>query len=587
MNTGLLNARPTGSDNKQALTIVAADAGVATDDGVDISTLIPEEAAKDGRTLYYWRSRLLDPKKTNTSTSGTEKQTLDSGDDDTYSGAGFTKVRFYGTSWQVLTEKNKWQEISVDNYQLVAYYLEYIKVTDEIESFAADWGNKGDNTVGGWLDKNYYCSLSVQVVYEDGTTNPTGTTANDLKAKTIVYGYWHDKNGRGIGTVMFEGTEYEIYKVTAETGAVTATISGSGNTDYTANVTRLTWDENETTVWEGDPSATASVHNSANNFSKEGKLENLTWDENQEAILLRVYVKAKPKADSLKVRYIDKTTGKQIHEYDINVKANTYFDPGFAKGTGKNTLVNNEVINYYDVTQKVSAELKDMPQISAAYRYSDYELVEVVRKTDKEVILYYTFNNKHTFVVDFGVPLKIKATDIGVTVPAGDSYWTEATCTGAVYGETKIANGEGLTYTVTKPMLGIETLNVTLATGTGEDDKATHTIYLVPATTVYYEQNVATYSDGWSLNGTAIAADKYQETQKGRTAGCNFGYDPYYKENQLGANGSVMYTTTPGESAQLTFKGTGMELYLRTKNTSVNAEDVTNHSLHACSGLCR
>lgn len=173
------------------------------------------------------------------------------------------------------------------------------------------------------------------------------------------------------------------------------------------------------------------------------------------------------------------------------------------------------------------------------------------------------------------MPLKIKATDIGVTVPEGDSYWTEATCTGAVYGETKIANGEGLTYTATKPMLGIETLNVTLATGTGEDDKATHTIYLIPATTVYYEQNVATYSDGWSLNGTAIAADKYQETQKGRKPGWNFGYDPYYKENQLGANGSVMYTTTPGESAQLTFKGTGMELYLRTQNANATSDPAT------------
>lgn len=209
----ITNARPTGSDNKQALTIAAADAGVATDDGVDISTLIPEEATKDGRTLYYWRSRLLDTTKTNTSTSGTEKQTNDSGDDDTYSGVGFTKVRFYGTNWQVLTENNEWKNVSVDNYQLVAYYLEYIKVTDEVESFAADWGNKGDNTVGGWLDSSNYCSLSIQVVYEDGTKNPTGTTANDLKAKTIVYGYWNDNNGRGIGTVMFEGTEYEIYKV--------------------------------------------------------------------------------------------------------------------------------------------------------------------------------------------------------------------------------------------------------------------------------------------------------------------------------------------------------------------------------------
>lgn len=464
----------------------------------------------------------------------------------------------------------------------MAYYLEYIKVTDEVESFAADWGNKGDNTVGGWLDSSNYCSLSIQVVYEDGTTNPADTTATDLKAKTIVYGYW--PNGRGIGTVMFEGTEYEIYKVTAETGEVTADISSSNSAGYKANVTKLTWDKNETTVWEGDPSATASVHNSANNFSKEGALENLTWDENKEAILLRVYVKAKPKADSLKVRYIDKTTGKQIHEYDINVKANTYFDPGFAKGTGKNTLVNNEVTNYFGITQKVSAELKDMPQIKSAYRYSDYELVEVVRKSDSEVILYYTFNDKHIFVVDFGVPLKIKATDIGVTVPAGDSYWTEATCTGAVYGETKIANGEGLTYTATKPMLGIETLNVILATGTGEDDKATHTIYLVPATTVYYEQNVATYSNGWKLQGTAIAADKYQQTQKGRTTGHNFGFDPYYEANQLGANGSVEYTSTPGASAQLTFKGTGMELYLRTQNANktsnpeTEANNATDHS---------
>lgn len=122
-------------------------------------------------------------------------------------------------------------------------------------------------------------------------------------------------------------------------------------------------------------------------------------------------------------------------------------------------------------------------------------------------------------------------------------------------------------------MQGVETLQVTL--GKEGEKPATHTIYLVPATTVYYEQNVATYSDGWSLNGTAIAADKYQETQKGRTAGCNFGYDPYYKENQLGANGSVMYTTTPGESAQLTFKGTGMELYLRTQNANATSDPAT------------
>ena len=469
-----------------------------------------------------------------------------------------------------------------DRNQLVAYYMEVVNINNEngeseLHVNAADWGTKGDGTGDwGYTPESSRCSVSIQLVYEDGSFNPTDTTAASLKSKTIVYGYW--SGGRGLGTMVFTGQQgYEIYKVTAATGTM-ASRTGSGNT---VTVTDFTWADNEETVWEGNQTKSVSIGNLARKPSYEAPYDNLAWNtakyNKNNAILIRVYVKAQIAEDSLIVHYVDKTTGKQFYEYGIKVKENTTFDPLFAKDESKeNALVHNEVENYNGATQKVSAELKEMPQISAAYRYSKYTLVEVERKTDgKEVTLYYTFNNKHTFVVDFGVPLKIKATDIGVTVPAGDSYWTEATCTGAVYGETKIANGEGLTYTATKPMLGIETLNVTLATGTGEDDKATHTIYLVPATTVYYEQNVATYSDGWSLNGTAIAADKYQETQKGRTPGYNFGYDLYYEQNQLGANGSVMYTTTPDESAQLTFKGTGMELYLRTQNANATSDPAT------------
>lgn len=131
-------------------------------------------------------------------------------------------------------------------------------------------------------------------------------------------------------------------------------------------------------------------------------------------------------------------------------------------------------------------------------------------------------------------------------------------------------------------MQGVETLQVTL--GKEGEKPATHTIYLIPATTVYYEQNVATYSTGWDTLGT-IAADKYQQTQPGRTQGYNnFGFDKYYEENQLGASGSVKYTTTPDASAQLTFKGTGMELYLRTQNANktsnpeTEANNATDHS---------
>ena len=595
----ITNSRLTGTtSSKNELSIAATLAGVASAEGVEIASLVDAEGTKDKRSQEYWQSKILDVQKSNDSTSGTELQTTKQGDDETLNGTAFTKVRYWNGKWQVFT--NAWVDVdrtqvtvtytgdsgsvtyNGDRNQLVAYYMEVVNINNEngeseLHVNAADWGTKGDGTGDwGYTPESSRCSVSIQLVYEDGSFNPTDTTAASLKSKTIVYGYW--SGGRGLGTMVFTGQQgYEIYKVTAATGTM-ASRTGSGNT---VTVTDFTWADNEETVWEGNQTKSVSIGNPARKPSYEAPYDNLAWNtakyNKNNAILIRVYVKAQIAEDSLIVHYVDKTTGKQFYEYGIKVKENTTFDPLFAKDESKeNALVHNEVENYNGATQKVSAELKEMPQISAAYHYSKYTLVEVERKTDgKEVTLYYTFNNKHTFVVDFGVPLKIKATDIGVTVPAGDSYWTEATCTGAVYGETKIANGEGLTYTATKPMLGIETLNVTLATGTGEDDKATHTIYLVPATTVYYEQNVATYSDGWSLNGTAIAADKYQETQKGRTPGYNFGYDLYYEQNQLGANGSVMYTTTPGESAQLTFKGTGMELYLRTQNANATSDPAT------------
>ena len=485
--------------------------------------------------------------------------------------------------------------------QFVAYYLQKTEVTKEVETQVVDWGPQRDN----WSSLNYlgtkYVLMDYAVKYESGEQVPsTFPTADTLAFHCDTSTTKNNIYYREIGMIRAKETdEYEVYMITLTptSDTPTDTLKGStaaGNNSYEYKGT-------ETVVWADtqedlDASGLGTYTSISGAFTYSIGGEPIVPGVEiyrKQAMKVTYYVRAKVTEDSLTVHYIDKTANQEFYSYNIAVAQGTYFNAniGLNKDAWKGPLVNGEVTNLKGNIQTVSADLSTLPALSAQYRYSDYTCVEVTRSTGntetgtpagKEVYLYYTFNNKHTFVVDFGVPLKIKATDIGVTVPEGDSYWTEATCTGAVYGETKIANGEGLTYTATKPMLGIETLNVTLATGTGEDDKATHTIYLVPATTVYYEQNVATYSDGWSLNGTAIAADKYQETQKGRTAGCNFGYDPYYKENQLGANGSVMYTTTPGESAQLTFKGTGMELYLRTQNanetSNLNETDATNHS---------
>ena len=569
-----------------------AAANVHFEEGVLLESLVPATGVNsDSNPMVFWKSTRL---------ASDNKQTTGSGVDKTRSGSDFTYIRYWNGSWSYSADGVNWVNAETGD-QFVAYYLQKTEVTKEVETQVVDWGPQRDN----WSSLNYlgtkYVLMDYAVKYESGEQVPsTFPTADTLAFHCDTSTTKNNIYYREIGMIRAKETdEYEVYMITLTptSDTPTDTLKGStaaGNNSYEYKGT-------ETVVWADtqedlDASGLGTYTSISGAFTYSIGGEPIVPGVEiyrKQAMKVTYYVRAKVTEDSLTVHYIDKTANQEFYSYNIAVAQGTYFNAniGLNKDAWKGPLVNGEVTNLKGNIQTVSADLSTLSALSAQYRYSDYTCVKVTRSTGntetgtpagKEVYLYYTFNNKHTFVVDFGVPLKIKATDIGVTVPEGDSYWTEATCTGAVYGETKIVNGEGLIDTATKPMLGIETLNVTLATGTGEDDKATHTIYLVPATTVYYEQNVATYSDGWSLNGTAIAADKYQETQKGRTAGCNFGYDPYYKENQLGANGSVMYTTTPGESAQLTFKGTGMELYLRTQNanetSNLNETDATNHS---------
>lgn len=413
---------------KAYFTNIAAQAdGVASPDGVDVTTIAPANTSHDNRTVYYWRCRMLDTTLANNSTSMTQRQTADGGDDETMSGVGFTKIRYYGSSWQVFTENNEWVTVDTEKNQLIAYYLEYIKVSDEVESFAADWGNRGDGSKGGWLDTSNYCTLSMQVVYEDGTTNPTNTTASALKSKTIVYGYWNDKNGRGIGTIMLDGQEYEIYKVTSETGAATASFSG-----YNATVTNFDWDGNERTVWEGDASSSVSIHNDATGFSTEGANANLCWDENKEAILLRVYVRAKVTEDSLTVNYYDESnTTSPFYSYNIAVASGTTFNNDFAYSNGR--LINNTVTNIKNVTQTVNWKLEEMSEIGAQYRYGNYTFTNANKETGNKVVnLYYKFKTEKTFVVDFGLPLHIEKTDINPALASaqhhGSGGWKEPLC---------------------------------------------------------------------------------------------------------------------------------------------------------------
>ena len=585
----ITNGRPTDEAGKDFYTVNASDPGVYSADGValtDFEPKMPENTTKENRTLQYWRCRLLDTTLSNSSTSGTEKQTEDPGDDETYNGVEFTKVRYWGGSWSVYTENNEWVEVS-ENHQLVAYYLEILPVSDELKVYAADWGKKADGTTSGdYLDPLSSCTVSVQVVYEDGTTNPVSTTATDLASSTIAYGYW--ASGRGIGTLNLVAQDgYQIWKIEAETGEESYASTSSTWGSYT--VTSFTWDNNPMTVYEGDAVDKYILHNDSNKPSKNDYYANLMWDENHEAILIKVYLKAVAQEDSLTVNYFVQGESSPFYSYAINVKAGTLFNKGFAReedvaAPGGAKLVNNTVKNSLEVTQTVQWELSKMPQISAQYRYSDYKFVAADRSTDgKTVNLYYTFNSTKTFVVDFGLPLVIKPTDMNEGLTSDKLTGIEINQT-TTYANITTNNNYEITYTLNKTIDGQDNFGVKytgeIATAEGtQSDSVEYSITIIPASTVYYEDSFVTFTDGvdaatgatWTTDGAETTTNQALE-ELGKHTNV-YGYDTAYANSTTFSMGSarkvtVSAGTTVNPTATFTFKGTGFDIISLTDNNS-------------------
>lgn len=548
----ITNSRLIGASSGKNYYAVAAE-NAYSEAGLDVAGLVDQSANKDGRTQTYWQAKLLDKTKSNNSTSGTEEQTGDKGDDETLNGTTFTKVRYWDGKWQVYSEAGAWLEVT-SNHQVVAYYMEVVNIKnadgeDEMTINAADWGTKGDGTGNwGYTPENDRCSVSVQVVYEDGSTNPGSTDAANLKSKTIVYGYW--SGGRGLGTMVFTGkNEYEIYKITAETGTMTSS-TGNGNT---VTVTSFDWDDNAKVVWGSDdqePAASASIGNPAKSPSYENPYDNLAWNTSEHnknnAILIRVYVKPKANEDSLTVHYVNQTTGSEFYSYNISVTAGTYFDETFAR-VSDTELTGNTVRNKSGVDQTVEADLKKMAAIGAEYRYSKYKCVDARRDAGgKDVYLYYTFDRAVSFVVDFGTSLKINLTDLSETFNGNEEKINSITVKNQTNGKADVNfDTKTITYTpnanFVKNSTG-EMLNVTVSgynPETQQTGEITYTVYIYPASNVLYEESFLSKPDGdttWSRSDAAAAT---QETQKlgDTTKNYNvFGYDGSYSSS-TNANG--------------------------------------------------
>lgn len=188
--------------------------------------------------------------------------------------------------------------------------------------------------------------------------------------------------------------------------------------------------------------------------------------------------------------------------------------------------------------------------------------------------------NDDKIVIDYGLPVEIDA--FKNDLYRGDSM-KMTDVTGAKYGEVNFDKETGkITYQLTEQLTGVEVLTYTvLVTGTAENAGGTENqatleakgrVYIIPATSMYYEENfsdLVTFTGEWEAEGTA-QTDPQEPGVVGTVGDSPYGSDAAYLNDSGDSNGSSMYvdTTKGAASFSYTFTGTGTSFFARTTNNS-------------------
>ena len=561
----------TSPSTNHTKSITTTTTGANTDEGIAIEGIAPSPAYTffdKTVTVYYWQAMRLDEDN---------KQTDASGDDETADGMTFTHVRYHAGAWQYKTLDGTWHYfLSTD--QAVAYYLQKTKVTTEVDTYVKDWGYGTAGTTPNTSDGMGQVALTVAVVYPDGTVSPA---EKDMYFKsTTIFNYWAD---RDIGIIAPKNNEdYTISKITVTDGNRKS--NSSANVWYTSDT--ITWEKttlddgvtewfNEREVWNKSSGTTPMVN---------GKNSKETWSAKNTAKLVLIYLEAAEKESNLNVVYYDDTYSKEIissqivMSYTQGQELPTYLNSLKNSGTvtpGTITLADDAyVTNSSGVNQTFNKNVATVPGVAAQYRSGLYKYVSAeISEDGKTLTLHYKIsanNLKKYYVVDFGLPVQFELTDLVNDTNLSKVRISTVTGGNVTYDETT----KTFTYTPTEVLKSLATASIAISY-TGEKE-AILTVGFIPASTVYYEEGFASYSANWVSEGTAHGARQAKESYSQATN--SYGFDPAYRENSANSEGTVARTTKVGSDATFKFNGTGLELYLRTKNTSVNAEDVTNHS---------
>lgn len=595
----------------QYQTITTSTNGVITDEGVALADLAPNPANSffDGTvTVYYWQAMRLD---------AAHKQTAASGVDQTAEGTTLTHIRYHGGAWQYKTADGVWHYFEAGD-QLVAYYLQKTEVTKEIDTYVKDWGYGTDSTTPDTSSGNGQAALTIAVVYPDGTVSPT---EGEMYSKsTTIFNYW---DGRDIGIVApVNNSNYSISKITVTDGTrksnTSANVWYSSDTiewNKTPNAAGKEWYD-ETEVWNKSSGTTPMVN---------GKRSDITWSAKNTAKLVLIYLEPIEKETNLNVQYIDLNANNNVfHSYQIVMTYNqgdpepTFTDklmlgntvigrngPWNGSKAGDENYLSDDayVVNAAGTEQKFKKDITTIPGINGIYASGLYQYARAdISKDGKTLRLYYDLNQAEgkTFVVDFGLPVQIPFSDFGITNVSGLTVSFDEKDPNVTKRQGNYGNGEIdmvnriVTYTLTKTLDAKVAVPIYVTDAQGK--KLVQNVYIIPASNVYYEDSLATFTDGtgaakdakWSIvdkdgNETTEGTAPTQALEQLGSSGV-YGYDKAYKDSSMLSMGTAHKVTVTANmantdawkaqsgsawpTAQFTFKGTGFDIISLTDNTS-------------------
>ena len=636
--------------------IKAQDVNAAGAEGMLLSSQVPESGVSYGQDT---RNRIIFV-KTNTDGTNTEYRYWkgvvlhngmkqyhangsDTNDRSDRSGAGtnFELIRYMGDKWQYCDTAGNWHDVLPDD-TLIAYYMQKFVVSSEITTLTRDWGDPAHGeAVPSWGSDSPlgFMGTGFAVVYPGGRLNRTEAEIYE----TMMVRYASNAGTTTPGVIAaWNNSDYIVEKITITRGInQNVDTTSSEGKKWTINDT-VKWDKvaqddgtewyDETIVWEADEAnsvnaITVDIEKLSETDAKGG------WyaTNGNEAFLILIYLKALPKESNLNVVYWDDNADKQINQDDIQIVVEenvTYLNGlyyaetmigGQGPWTGKTPADNNNylpddayVTNSSNEQVKFNKDLPRVPKIAANYRSGIYEYVGAeISEDGKTLTLHYDLKQGagKTFVVDFGLPVAIPFSEFGIesdnaviSFSAANSNMLERD---GEYGHGKIdKTNKVVIYTLTETIDNKIAIPVYMYDENEEvikengEPKAL-TVYVIPATNVYYEDSFAKFDDGagaaknatWTIvnnNGGTLTEQQQKDSYTNQAlealgqAGHNpYGYDPKYDSCTMFSMGSARKvtvtsdmvtnwndTTSAWPTAQFTFKGTGFDIISLTDNTS-------------------